>query len=632
MLALPAGGATLREAAGERFQIGCAIASADLDSEALRRLVASQFHCVTPEYELMPEHVLNEERQFTFERADRVVAFARAHDMPVYGHMLIWHCVTRKWLFEDAAGHPLPRAEALKNLEFYINSVVSHYRGRIEAWNVVNECLSDAEGEFLRPTPALKAIGEDYIAKAFAFAHAADPEAKLYFNDYNIEQPGKREKALRLIRDLKAQGVPLHAVGVQGHWLIDGPSPHVIAEGLAEFAASGLEVMITELDVDPLPRTVSGANLEAVAAGPDPYPNGLPPEIQNKLARRYAEIMNVVIAQPAVTLVGFWGTHDGRSWLNNFPVKGRTNHPLLFDRQLQPKPAFQAVLQELNTSAARPGPASFLEILDIKSGKRQAVYRTSKHIEAPNWSRDGSYLLLNGDGKIFKLPVTGGTPEPINITPDIKCNNDHGISPDGTQLVVSGESVPGSGSRIYRLPIEGGRAQQITPLAPSYWHGWSPDGRTLAYCAERQGEFDIYTVRAGGGRETRLTTATGLDDGPEYSPDGRFIYFNSERTGLMQIWRMRPDGSRQEQVTSDDYNNWFAHPSPDGKWIVFLSYEKSVKGHPPGQHVELRLMSLSDASVRVLAKLFGGQGTINVPSWAPDSSKIAFVSYQQIAE
>ena len=166
-------------------------------------------------------------------------------------------------------------------------------------------------------------------------------------------------------------------------------------------------------------------------------------------------------------------------------------------------------------------------------------------------------------------------------------------------------------------------AQRITKLGPSYWHGWSPDGKTLAFCGERNGEFDIYTVPVAGGEEKRLTTAKGLDDGPEYSPDGQWIYFNSERTGLMH-----PDGSSQEQVTNDDYNNWFAHISPDGKLMAYITFEKDVKGHPANKNVMIRMMTLADGKVRVLAKLFGGQGTMNVPSWSPDSKRFAFVSYE----
>ena len=168
----------------------------------------------------------------------------------------------------------------------------------------------------------------------------------------------------------------------------------------------------------------------------------------------------------------------------------------------------------------------------------------------------------------------------------------------------------------------------MTELAPSYWHGWSPDGRTLAYCAERKGEFDIYTMPVGGGAETRLTDAQGLDDGPDYSPDGKTIYFNSDRTGRMQVWRMKTDGSEQAAVTTDEWNNWFPHPSPDGKSLVFLSYEPDVKGHPENKDVMLRVLTLATGKIEVIAKLFGGQGTINVPSWSPDSRKLAFVSYQ----
>jgi len=180
-----------------------------------------------------------------------------------------------------------------------------------------------------------------------------------------------------------------------------------------------------------------------------------------------------------------------------------------------------------------------------------------------------------------------------------------------------------------------GVPRRITQKSPSYWHGWSPDGKTLAFVGRRDDDFDIYTIPAAGGDETRLTTAKGLDDGPEYSPDGKYIYFNSERTGRMQIWRMRPDGSEQEQVFSDDLNNWFPHISPDGQWMVFLTYDRSVTGHPENKDVMLRLMSLTgqsaaDKTVTVLAKLFGGQGTINVPSWSPDSKRVAFVSYMLI--
>ncbi len=214
-----------------------------------------------------------------------------------------------------------------------------------------------------------------------------------------------------------------------------------------------------------------------------------------------------------------------------------------------------------------------------------------------------------------------------------RCNNDHGISPDGTQLAISDNSQGDKESQVYVVPIGGGAPRQITHTTPSYWHGWSPDGKTLAFVGQRNGDFDIYAIPAAGGEEMRLTTAKGLDDGPEYSPDGKYIYFNSERTGHMQIWRMKPDGSEQEQVFSDDLNNWFPHISPDGQWMVFLTYGAEVNGHPENKDVMLRLMSLdpkAEKKITVLAKFFGGQGTINVPSWSPDSKRLAFVSYMLV--
>lgn len=290
------------------------------------------------------------------------------------------------------------------------------------------------------------------------------------------------------------------------------------------------------------------------------------------------------------------------------------------------------VLQTREAAAAlKPILHSTIEIVPIGSKDRRVVCHTLDHIEAPNWTRDGQFLLFNSrSGHIFRLPVKGGIPVEIDTGFANRCNNDHGLSPDGLRLAISDQSHGGK-SLIYIVPAAGGAPKQITTLAPSYWHGWSPDGSTLAYCGERNGEFDVYTIPADGGEERRLTTAKGLDDGPEYTPDGKFIYFNSDRTGTMQIWRMKPDGSDQEQVTSDEFNNWFPHPSPDGKWLVFLSYNKEVTGHPENQPVRLRLMPLAGGPIQDLARLFGGQGTINVPSWSPDSRQLAFVSYELIS-
>lgn len=296
-------------------------------------------------------------------------------------------------------------------------------------------------------------------------------------------------------------------------------------------------------------------------------------------------------------------------------------------------------LRNLKTSSGTPVLFSTLETVSTSATDRQVIYYAEGRFEAPNWARDGSYLLFNRNGHLEKLPTTGGAPEVLNAGSAMHLNNDHGISPDATQLAISDNTAdtksadgkPAHDSLVYVLPITGGEPRRITQNAPSYWHGWSPDGKTLAFVGQRNGDFDIYTIPVTGGDETRRTTAKGLDDGPEYSPDGQYIYFNSERTGHMQIWRMKADGSDQEQVFSDDYNNWFPHISPDRKWMVFLTYEKDVTGHPENKDVMLRLMSLDDKKITVLAKLFGGQGTINVPSWSPDSKSVAFVSYQLIA-
>jgi TolB protein len=274
---------------------------------------------------------------------------------------------------------------------------------------------------------------------------------------------------------------------------------------------------------------------------------------------------------------------------------------------------------------------SALETVPIASTDRRVAYVAEAHFEAPNWSRDGSYFLFNQNGGIYKLAVGGDTPEHISTGAQAQCNNDHGISPDGTMIAVS-DSTQLKKSQVYTLPITGGTPKQITPNAPSYWHGWSPDGSTLAFTGQRGDNFDIYTIPVGGGEEKRLTTAPGLDDGPEYSPDGAWIYFNSERTGQMQIWRMHPDGNSQEQVITSETNDWFPHISPDGKFMVYISFDKGVTGHPPNKDVTLNVMTLANKKVKVLAHLFGGQGTINVPSWSPDSTKVAFVSYEFLAD
>ncbi|MDR1108972.1 MAG: transporter [Spirochaetaceae bacterium] len=285
------------------------------------------------------------------------------------------------------------------------------------------------------------------------------------------------------------------------------------------------------------------------------------------------------------------------------------------------------------TPLERPdrGTVSILETLNVDTGERTVLREFEDTIEAPNWTRDGKYLIFNQNGRLYRYTLASGDSGEINTGFAVDCNNDHVLSPDGASIAVSHHTREDGLSRIYTLPLAGGNPALITPLAPSYLHGWSPDGKTLAYCAERNGQYDVYTIPVLGGIETQLTDVPGLNDGPEYSPEGKYLWFNSTRSGLMQLWRMEAGGGSPLQMTFDQANNWFAHLSPDGQRVVYISYQKGdvePGQHPPNKNVQLRLMPASGGDFRVLAELFGGQGTINVNSWAPDNRTIAFVSYR----
>ncbi|MEV5025217.1 TolB family protein [Paenibacillus sp. LPE1-1-1.1] len=279
----------------------------------------------------------------------------------------------------------------------------------------------------------------------------------------------------------------------------------------------------------------------------------------------------------------------------------------------------------------RMGLVSLLETVNVNTGERTVLAEFDYLIEAPNWTKDNNYLIYNSKGLIYKFDLATRESNPIETGYVNQNNNDHVLSPDNKRLAVSHHTKEDGQSRIYVLSLTGGQPVLVTPMAPSYLHGWSPDGAVLSYCAERKGEYNIYTIPEGGGMETQLTDTPGLDDGPEYSPDGRHIWFNSTRTGLMQIWRMNPDGSDQKQITFDESNNWFPHVSPDGNSIAYLAYRKgdvAPNDHPANKNVEIRLMGSDGGPSSTLVKLFGGQGTINVNSWSPDSRCLAFVSYQ----
>ncbi len=270
---------------------------------------------------------------------------------------------------------------------------------------------------------------------------------------------------------------------------------------------------------------------------------------------------------------------------------------------------------------------SVLSIFRPDSGQNDEILVTDRHIEAPNWDPDGRTLLVNGEGHLFRVPLAAPELVPVDTGTADRCNNDHGISPDGKTIVISHNTE--TGSAVYTLPSTGGKPVRITEDTPSYWHGWSPDGGTLAYVAKRGGpHFDVYTCPAGGGEEVRLTFGEGHCDGPDYSPDGAWIYYNCDRTGHAQIWRMKSDGTGHEQLFEDGFVNWFPHPSPDGRTLLYLAYPAGTTGHPKDKAVALCLADMDGGNRRRVLEFNGGQGTINVPCWSPDGRAFAYVRYE----
>jgi len=341
---------TLKDTFKNDFLMGAALSESGFTEKDATKtaLIKKQFNTITPENALKWGAVHPEPDRFNFTSADRYVEFGVTNGMVVIGHTLVWHNQTPAWVFQDAHGQPLDRDGLLSRMSNHIQTVVGRYRGRIHGWDVVNEALN--KDGTLRQSPWLKIIGPDYIAKAFAFAHAADPNAELYYNDYGIENPDKRAGALALIKRLQAEGIPITGIGIQTHAKLEWPSPQLVDETLTAFGELGVKIMITELDVDVLPAVIRDQSAEvrpSAALDPalNPYPKSLPPAVQDKQAARYAELFAVFVKHAdKISRVTFWGVTDGDSWLNSRPMRGRTNYPLLFDRASQPKPAFDKVI------------------------------------------------------------------------------------------------------------------------------------------------------------------------------------------------------------------------------------------------------------------------------------------------
>jgi endo-1,4-beta-xylanase len=341
----------LKDAYEDAFLIGTALNRRQIygnDTNGIR-LVETHFNAITPENITKWEHIHPKPGEYNFEAVDRFVEFGEKNGMHMVGHTLVWHSQTPRWVYRDENGEFLDRDGLLERMRDHIHTVVGRYKGRFHAWDVVNEALND-DGT-LRESHWYNIIGKDYLIKAFEYAREADPDAELLYNDYSLENPAKREGAIRLIRYLQENGAPVTGIGTQGHWHPREPSLAQIEKTIVEFGALGIDVTITELDIDVLPAAwnYSGADISRVAEmedGLDPYTDGLPDDVQQELADRYRDIFELFLRhRDVITRVSFWGVTDGDNWKNNFPVRGRTNHPLLFDRAWQPKPAYHAVME-----------------------------------------------------------------------------------------------------------------------------------------------------------------------------------------------------------------------------------------------------------------------------------------------
>ncbi len=344
--AMPSG---LAAAYRDEFLVGVAVANHTLDGQAPAELalIGEEFNSVTAENAMKWGEIRPDGVTWQWQRADRLVDFATRQGMHVLGHTLVWHSQVPASVFTDAQGAALTRTALLARMEAHIATLVGRYRGRVHAWDVVNEAIDEGNG--WRRSRWLQIVGEDFMEQAFRFARQADPAAKLLYNDYNMHNPAKREFLLRVLRDYLDRGVPIDGIGLQGHLGLDYPDLAEWERSIAAYEALGLQVHITELEVDVLPSpyqmSAEISDRFAYSRENDPFPDGLPTEVQQQLADRYAQIFTILRRHRAVQRVTFWGLHDGISWKNDFPIAGRTNHPLLFDRRMQPKPAWHRLME-----------------------------------------------------------------------------------------------------------------------------------------------------------------------------------------------------------------------------------------------------------------------------------------------
>ncbi|MES2923299.1 MAG: endo-1,4-beta-xylanase [Verrucomicrobiota bacterium] len=351
--AAPAAEPVLRSVYENDFLIGVALNTGQVTGRNAKagELAGTQFSCLTAENDMKWQSLHPDPERYQFDRVDAYFEFAKQHKMEVIGHTLVWHSQTPRWVFEGEGGKPATKEELLKRMRDHIHTVAGRYKGKVKGWDVVNEALSDGGDDILRSSPWRKIIGDDFIDHAFRFAREADPKAELYYNDYGLENERKRANCVKLVKGMLERKVPIDGIGTQSHFQLNNPSLDEIEKTIKDFGDLGLKVMITELDVDVLPSRGPAGNAdisrrEQGDSSTNPYTAGFPEDMQEKLAKRYEDIFKIYLKhRKSINRVTFWGLDDGQTWLNGFPVRGRTNHPLLFDRELKPKPAFFEVVK-----------------------------------------------------------------------------------------------------------------------------------------------------------------------------------------------------------------------------------------------------------------------------------------------